>query len=173
MTTETRLSCAETATHLRKALAAAFPGVKFSVRSKVYSMGASITVYWTDGPASSKVQPICDKFSGASFDGMIDLKSYHDSDLTLPDGTVQRVSFGADYVFTSRTVSDYSGQYDRALGLLRQSLGGIEKVTSPSGGEYERWGDRWLTDLASGMVNGRDGSESLEQAMKRIILREG
>ncbi len=38
------LSCAETAKMIRQVLKESFPGVKFSVKSSTYSMGASITV---------------------------------------------------------------------------------------------------------------------------------
>ena len=38
------LTCAETAKLVRKALKEAFPDVKFSVRSNVYSGGASLSV---------------------------------------------------------------------------------------------------------------------------------
>src|SRR5258706_16146013 len=103
---------------------------------------------------------------------MIVLKGYHDSDPPLPAATTKRGTCGPDYVSTSRKVSDYSGQYDQALGLLRKSLGGIEKIITGAG-EHERGGNRWLTGLASLVGNGRDGSESLEQAMKRLVLRGG
>lgn len=46
------ISCADTAKLIRQAIKEAFPGVKFSVRSSVYSGGASITVEWLD-----RVQP--------------------------------------------------------------------------------------------------------------------
>ena len=57
MTNKTYLSCAETAKLVRAALKKAFPGVKFSVKSSVYSMGASIRVGWTDGPVTKAVRP--------------------------------------------------------------------------------------------------------------------
>ena len=94
------LSCAETAKLVRAALKASFPGVTFSVKSKTYSGGASITVGWTDGPTTKEVEHVSKQFEGADFDGMIDLKSYKDSVL---DG--ERVHFGADYVFSDRDLS--------------------------------------------------------------------
>lgn len=94
------ISCAETAKLVRKALKESFPNFKFGVKSKRYSGGASITIYWTDGPTQKEVQEVTDCFAGASFDGMIDLKSHHTSELNG-----ERVSFGADYVFTSRSYS--------------------------------------------------------------------
>lgn len=127
--TETKyLSCAETAKLIRTALKSAFPGIKFSVKSKTYSMGASISIHWTDGPCGIAVDAIAGQFSGASFDGSIDLKTSHTSWLS-PDGTAIvahdpgtvgsmgdrqpernwmphpdaiQVRFGADYVFTTR-----------------------------------------------------------------------
>jgi Large polyvalent protein associated domain 29 len=49
------LSCADTAKLIRAALKKTFLRVKFSVRSKTYSGGASVTVHWTDGPTAKQV----------------------------------------------------------------------------------------------------------------------
>jgi hypothetical protein len=111
------LTTAETAALIRTALRDTFPGVKFSVRSKVYSGGSSISVnypgfrsyksldscYCPDGPTpdlphspnfcakcgyrgrltpdylpgmptTEAVKRVVDRFEGAGFDGMIDLK---------------------------------------------------------------------------------------------------
>jgi hypothetical protein len=95
-----RFSCAETAKMIRQALKEAFPEIKFSVRSSVYSGGASIDVRWADGPASTQVEPIANAFSGAGFDGMQDLKTYKRK--TMND---EPVSFGADFVFCSHEIS--------------------------------------------------------------------
>lgn len=95
-----RLTCAETAKLVRKALAIAFPGCKFSVRSETYSGGASIDVRWTDGPTVRQVEAVAKRYSGATFDGMIDLKESHTS--TLNGETVH---FGADFVFCERSFS--------------------------------------------------------------------
>jgi len=131
--TETKayLSCAETAKLLRAALKKQFPTVKFSVRSKTYSGGASITVGYTDGPTVKAVRQVTERFNGASFDGMIDLKSYK-AHFLLPDGMVvfqshyghcyrneespatlddfpegtRIVHFGADFVFVERDLSE-------------------------------------------------------------------
>lgn len=98
---KTYLSCADTAKLLRQALKESFPSVKFSVRSSVYSGGASIDVCWTDGPTSRMVKTVTDVFEGSYFDGMIDFKGsrYH----TI-DG--KPTSFGADFIFENRTESD-------------------------------------------------------------------
>ena len=128
--TKQYLSCAETAKLVRQALAREFPGVRFSVRSKTYSGGASITVGWTDGPLDKDVSRVVKQYEGSGFDGMIDLKSGRDHWLS-PEGRVLPhrvdighsygsttlypapgrpdavlVSFGADYVFTNRSYTD-------------------------------------------------------------------
>lgn len=96
----TRLSCAETAKLVRQALKEAFPTIVFRVRSKVYSGGASINVDWQDGPTARQVEAVAQRFEGAEFDGMVDLKSYREHEV---DG--QRVHFGADFIFCQRTYS--------------------------------------------------------------------
>lgn len=95
------LSVADTAKLVRKALKESFPGVKFSVRSKSYSMGASINIGWTDGPNARQVEQVANAFEGSYFDGMTDYKgnNYH-----ALDG--KPVMFGADFVFANREHSD-------------------------------------------------------------------
>ncbi len=68
----------ETAKIIRSELKAAFPGVKFSVRSDRYSMGSHIDVRWTDGPSKKAVEAITDQRYGTGFDGMTDSTTYHD-----------------------------------------------------------------------------------------------
>lgn len=94
------LSCAETAKLMRQALKESFPGIKFAVRSSTYSGGASIRVYWTDGPSAKQVEGVTGAFEGAYFDGMIDYKgsNYH----TL-DG--KPVKFGANFIFSEHKQS--------------------------------------------------------------------
>jgi Large polyvalent protein associated domain 29 len=94
------LSCADTAKLLREALKESFPGVKFGVKSKTYSGGASITVRWVDGPSVGQVKTVTETFEGSYFDGMIDYKGsrYH-----TVDG--EKVDFAADFIFTERELS--------------------------------------------------------------------
>ena len=99
------LTCAETAKLLRAQLKRDFPGTKFSVRSDTYSGGASIRVRYTDGPKKAAVDKVAQLYAGATFDGMIDLKSYHTSWLRDEDGEPQEVHFGADFVFVDRDES--------------------------------------------------------------------
>ncbi|WP_396329407.1 LPD29 domain-containing protein [Burkholderia anthina] len=99
------LSCAETAKLVRAALKEAFPGVKFSVRSSTYSMGASISVRWLDGPNTKQVDSVVRGFSGSYFDGSIDYKGSVHHMTTTSEG-FQSVSMGADSVSTSREFTD-------------------------------------------------------------------
>lgn len=90
----------ESAKLIRRELAATYPGVRFAVRTSKYSGGASVTVSWADGPTAEAVQQIADAYTGATFDGMQDLKEYHDSDLGG-----ERVAFMCDFAFTQRELS--------------------------------------------------------------------
>lgn len=101
----TYLTCTETAKLVRQALKAAWPGVKFSVRSNRYAGGASIDVKWTDGPTEYAVKRVTGLYCGATFDGMQDLKEYHQSLLADEHGDVREVHFGADFIFQRREVS--------------------------------------------------------------------
>jgi Large polyvalent protein associated domain 29 len=94
------LTCAQTAKLLRQALKEAFPTTKFSIRSASYAGGASIDVHWIDGPTATQVQAICNRFEGADFDGMQDLKTSKEH---MVNG--QRIQYGADYVFAHRRLS--------------------------------------------------------------------
>lgn len=86
------------ANNVRTELKAAFPGVKFSVRTSRFAGGDSLDVEWIDGPTTKQVDIIVNKYSAGSFDGMIDLYEYkHDEFNTL---------YGdAKYVGTSRRYS--------------------------------------------------------------------
>lgn len=95
------MSPADTAKELRKALKEAFPGQVFSVRTHTYAGGASIRVRYVDGPGPQEVEDVARKFRGASFDGMTDMKSYHDS-----EHNGETVHWGADFVFVNREFSE-------------------------------------------------------------------
>lgn len=135
------ISVTETAKLLRAALKAEFPGVKFSVRSDSYSGGASIDVHWLDGPTSTAVTPVLDRYKGAEFDGMIDLRTNHTTLLAAPDGTVEEVQFGAHYVFGHRSVTP---EFQATLELIFYDVYGVEY-----GGHNVRYGDggQWHSDL--------------------------
>lgn len=60
-------SPADIAKEVRKALKANFPEVKFSVRSKIYSGGGSVTAYWVDGPTRKQVEALINQFQTHSY----------------------------------------------------------------------------------------------------------
>jgi len=119
------ISVADTAKLVRAALKAAFPGITFSVRSKSYSGGASIRVHWTDGLTEEQVERVTFPYRGATFDGMIDLKSY-----VIHEVDGQRIHYGADYIHGDRS---YSVPFAQAI---------ADHVA-------DTWGQPWPTITAS------------------------
>lgn len=95
------IAVTETAKLIRAALKEAFPEIKFSVKSRKYSGGSSITVRWNDGPTESQVDAIAEAFQGGYFDGMTDYKGGH---VHMMNG--EEVSFGGDFVFCTRVISE-------------------------------------------------------------------
>lgn len=121
----------EAAKLMRRALAAKFPGTKFSVRTKKYAGGSSIDISYRDGPVYKDVNDLCRMYQGARFDGMIDMQ-FNVNHWLEPDGSVslasspgssgsmgtydpfnnpapspqaEKVSFGSSYVSVSRKFS--------------------------------------------------------------------
>lgn len=90
-TTETKPSrylteAARCAADIRRVLKAAFPQTKFRVTSSNFSMGNSVDVRWTDGPAANAVEALVGRFREGRFDGSIDMYvSSDDDDATVPN----------------------------------------------------------------------------------------
>ena len=97
----TYLTVAEVAKLVRRSLKEAFPGVKFSVRSKSYADGSSIHVKWIDGPSEPAVKEVVERFEGGYFDGMTDYKGSYIHELNG-----KRIDFLCDFIFTERHYSD-------------------------------------------------------------------
>lgn len=116
MTTTEFVPVAEQAKLVRKALAKAFPETKFYVRSKSYSGGASIDVYY-DGterverdeftgryvrhykegaPTTEAVDRVVQPFAGGGFDGMIDLAYDTDTYLDADGAVVGHSTYGTE-----------------------------------------------------------------------------
>ena len=115
-----RIDAADAAKIIRKTLKAAFPGVTFAVRTSKYAGGSSVDVDWENGPTVAQVDTLVQRFAGATFNGMIDLKEYvRDS---LVDGI--QVSWGCDFVMTHREFSDDIREELRAN--LRATIGGFD-----------------------------------------------
>lgn len=62
----------ETAAALRKALRAAYPATKFSVRMSTGTAHGWLDVTYTDGPTHDQVRAVTDPFESSRFDGMSD-----------------------------------------------------------------------------------------------------
>lgn len=136
------LSCAETAKLVRAALKESFPGVKFSVRSSVYSGGASINVNYVDGPTYDQVKAVVGMFEGSYFDGMTDYKGSNYGSL---DG--QEVRFGADFIFVNRSfsvglftdlVADACKYYGYAMPAIAEGYNGGAYIADNIGYETNR-----------------------------------
>jgi hypothetical protein len=116
------LTVTEVAKLVRAALKAAFPIIKFSVRSSSYSMGASIRVCWTDGPVPSRVDDIVQAYAVATFDGMQDLKEYKPA--MIVGG--RKVRSHADFIFCERTISEAGWQ------MLAKQVAAVLHVDVPT-----------------------------------------
>lgn len=159
------VSATDTAKVIRKELKKRWPEAKFSVRTDKYAGGASIRIEYTDGPALEDVERFGNRFEGAGFDGMVDLK-YHRYHWRLPDGTYSLalsqgteysrgmhprvenapphpdavpVSFGADFVFVERT---FSAGGAREIVATIGTKYGIPEEEWPAVAESEGWGAR-------------------------------
>jgi hypothetical protein len=181
------LTVTETAKLIRLTLKKRYPNIVFSVTSKKYSGGASIDVSWTDGARAKEIDAIVKGFEGSSFDGMNDLKSYQDCWL-LPDGTAQLayrpdscggsipeyvsdaphpnaelVSFGANFVFTNRHVSDFDNREIKALEYIRSHC------TCEGIPPNDKFGE-WVTSLARRMAQDFAEGETTAQTFERVVI---
>ncbi len=84
MTQKQRSLHAACAQEIRRELAKAFRGVKFSVVARCYSGGNSVSVDWIDGPTRKEVAGITCKYQQGHFDGMSDCYNYSSADDSLP-----------------------------------------------------------------------------------------
>lgn len=114
------------AKNIRIELKEAFPCIKFSVKTKSFSMGNDINVSWTNGPTAKQIDAIIQKYSAGSFDGMVDLYSYGDNAWTEAFGD-------AKYVFANRHYSD--ALEARVIEKLKAKYGEID---APTVEEYNR-----------------------------------
>lgn len=154
---------------VKAVLKKAYPMIKFSVRTSKYSMGSSITVYWTDGPTIKSVDALIGHYCGASFDGMTDSKSYHDADTTISkDGTITHVHYANDYIFTSREVSNFEEKDKAAFAYI------LEHCDCDQNNGNPRFGNDWVSNLSRAMVYATDytKNDTIETAFRRVIMRE-
>jgi len=157
------LSCAETAKLVRLVLKESFPDIKFSVRGKTYSGGASLRIEWLDGANVDQVKAVAGKFRASYFDGSID---YQGSIFHMMDG--ETVRFGADFINSDRVHSDVAVQraidrtYRRYAGNFNSD--GIEKPTV----KQYRNGDLWTVQLSG--LHGC-GNESVQAEVNTALYK--
>lgn len=147
------LSCAETAKLVRAALKKKFPLVKFSVRSDVYSGGASIDIGWLLGPTTKEVDEIGKQFASASFDGMIDMEVHWEHWL-LPDGSVR---------LKSGPGSEGS----------RGTIPRVEETPMPEGARPVRFGSHYVFSQRRYGVTGDDEMKLREQVSRDMCKLQG
>ena len=112
------------AANIRRELKAAFPTIKFAIRSKSYSGGDSIDIHWELGPASKEVEAITNKYQKGTFNGMIDLYEY-DSDRTW---TAKHGS--AKYVFCKRNCNSAQQAIETQLAKFYNAESAYDLQTS-------------------------------------------
>lgn len=136
-----RTGAALAAANIRRELKAAFPGVKFSVRTRRYS---HVDVMWTAGPRTAAVEAVALKFKVGNFDGMVDCYEYD------RDRRFFETYGGAEYVFCTRSYPDALIESAAAvLGktyrdqepweLLCAARRGLEAVEIPAGASVARF----------------------------------
>lgn len=139
------------AKNIRIELRAAFPSVKFSVRSERFAGGNSINVFWTDGPTSDQVDAIIGKYQAGSFDGMQDLYIYERSDFRTKHGE-------AKYVFPHRMYSDT--MVANVLARVCRHLGGLDRELTV---EDYRKGRIWNVYTSGGCDVARELTQALQK----------
>lgn len=160
-----RIQPAACAKLVRRALAEAFPGVKFSVRTRTYAGGASVDVRWIDGPHQAAVEAVAGRFEGATFDGMTDYKGHKEHTL---EG--RPVRFAADWVHCARA---YSPAFlAECLAAARDYYAGYEWPACTIA--THRDGTAYLEAAGAGMLQGPDGQiEFASQLVHRIACKRG
>lgn len=131
----TKSGAAGAAQAIRAELKAAYPGIKFSVRSETYSMGSSVHIHWTDGPLSCEVEKIVDKYQMGHFDGMTDMYEYSNHDPNLPQ---------AKYVSTERSYSPEAKA--RARAEIEEHYGIDLSDERAVKDKFNRWPDTMIRD---------------------------
>lgn len=130
------------AKNIRKELKAAWPKLKFSVKSDYNSLSVS----WTDGPTRKQVEDIVEKYKCGGFDSMQDLTTYDPTAFTNLFG-------GATYLSYDRDISE--PLQEKALDALYDRLpGNLRDVPRPTAQELNRWSSPEIPDFGRITVGG-------------------
>ena len=171
-----------TAKKIKERLSALYPQAKFSVTSDTFSMGNSVDIRWTDGPALEDVSAITDQYQYGSFDSMNDIYNYSNIDSALGCD-------GAKYVQCHRRISseynvqlatkadEYYGKLDSNDFGYRRKLAEIEKMffhypqaeSKQSGSVMQ--GDMVISDLEYEVIQDVDTRDNSELYVVKIITR--
>ena len=136
MTTRTpQAKTTDTARVIRRELAAAFPGTKFSVRSRTRGTDA-IDVEWLDGPTSDRVMSIVGGYQHGDFDGMTDSYTYHGGKI------INGLEHGVRWLQTQRNMS--AAAETRFMALIMQYRGDLDgmrdyEIANLAWREFCRW----------------------------------
>lgn len=150
----------ETAKGIRAELKAAFPGIKFSVKTSYFSMGNSIDISWSFGPTTKAVDAITSKYCYGRFDGMTDSSSTEDTLVSCPDGEVRRLG-GAKFVHTTRNFKTKDGGYaseEAFLERVQRDICALQNVAFVGGN----------TDIYNGRTDG-NYHHTAQSVARRVI----
>lgn len=93
---KTLTTAAQAAKAIRQELKAKFPNVTFKVRSRNFSMGDAVDIYYTDAMPSKEVDAVVHKYQEGHFDGMTDMYEYDNMCKDMPQ---------AKYVHVNREIT--------------------------------------------------------------------
>lgn len=148
------ISLKESAKLIRQELKAAFPEVKFCVRSdknKDY-----VHVSWTDGPSQGQVRDITSKFAGTRWDNQLGRREY----VSLIDENGEAFSYECDHVTDSRT---YSPEF---LTALANYLADVFQVAAPVLNA-----DNWFSEY-EGSIAGNLKLDTIRYALSFALIQD-
>ena len=197
-TTSRVVSVADTAKILRKRLKLEFPETRFSVRSKRYAGGGSISVRWSDGPLMSDVKAVTDQYEGSGFDPMIDLKYgrehwlradgtvmvRHSTGTTGSMGTVpatdnralddvmpadaERVRFAADYVLVHRELTNRAQRQQEAEAWVYDHCV-VDRAGAVPNPHADRFGNQSVAQVGAVLLSNQRPEDDLPAAYRRAF----
>ncbi|WP_311208743.1 MULTISPECIES: LPD29 domain-containing protein [unclassified Aeromicrobium] len=105
----------ETGAAIRRALKAAFPGVKFSLRGSRGTGYGWFSLSWTDGPTTWAVDEITNGFRSSYFDGMDDSTRHIPATMAVEDdGVIREHRWSCNGVNSERNYTDEARAWSRA-----------------------------------------------------------
>jgi len=181
------------AANIKKELTTAFPGIRFSVRSKSFSGGDSVDVAWKLGPTGAEVDAIINKYQDGDFDGMDDSYNYRKEgkdfralngsakyvhgQRSLPDGLFERICRDIATLQGVAFTSTWQRRENDSLGLDDYARRVLACTSFPADAEYlgVAWG--WELTLTGSCASGDSiriiHTQTDEEAeMRQVIRRE-